>query len=239
MIYDLQLFAEEEETEEESQEETEEETQEEETEQEPEKEPEQEPEENEEEKEDKIPLAKYMEEKKKRQAYEKRLSSIEEEQEKTRLKESFLDRGYFQDEAERLADERIKSKAELDQIKDKQIDYEISDLSKTDSFYSDALSWKDEIKQKMKKLNIPAEEAYMLLRGKTRVHEIKTQSEQLNLAKRREAEGKRVENAEPGPAKDKYKLDETDRKALNQLQKAQPDAGWTAEKYWKMMKQQE
>ena len=90
----------------------------------------------------------------------------------------------------------------------------------------------------MKKKDLTAEEAYNVLRGKQRQRELKEDGEQKDLAKRR-SQGTRQKS--PGPAaslnpKNPYPLDDVDKKALKSLQKAQPSANWTVEKYYKMMK---
>ena len=65
------------------------------------------------------------------------------------------------------------------------------------------------------------------------IKEEQTQQEQRNLLRRGSAEQKHVENAAAAPVKAGPKLNATDKRALQGLQKHQPKAGWTAEKYWK------
>lgn len=185
---------------------------------------------------DHVPLSKYMEEKRRRQDLEKVLSQQEAEREKYRLTGEYMERGYPEAEAQHLAQKDVSQKQELSELKERQWNYDIKDLAKSDVFFADAEAYKDEIKGKMRDLKIGAEEAYMLLRGRARTLEMKTEIEQSNLAKRQKAEGKKTVNAAPSAPKNPYALDETDQKALARLRRADPEGKWTAEKYHKLMK---
>lgn len=242
---DLQLFGEEEkpeeqveqpeveteevENQEEVLEETPEETQE-------EKLPEEEAKSKPEPKQDSVPLAKYLAEKKKRQEYEKVLAQQAAEKEKMQLVQQLIERGWPEYEAAIQAEEKIKQKQESEQLKSKLLDLDIKELAGSDPFYADAYSFKDDIKAKMRELGVSAEEAYMLLRGRVRTREIQLENEQRAAARRKETAPKRIDTAPPTPPKSPYKLDDDDKKALAKLQEVQPDAGWTVEKYWKLMK---
>lgn len=185
---------------------------------------------------DHVPLSKYMEEKKRRQDLERVISQQEAEREKYRLIGEYIERGYPEAEAQHLAQKDVGQKQELSELKERQWNYDIKDLAKSDVFFADAEAYRDEIKGKMRDLKIGAEEAYMLLRGRARTLEMKTEIEQNNLAKRQKAEGKKAVNAAPSAPKNPYALDETDQKALARLRRADPEGKWTAEKYHKLMK---
>lgn len=236
----LQLFAEEEEPAEEPEEEvkepeeapeepTEEPTEEEPLEEEPAKEPSK----------DTIPLAKYMEERKRRQQLERMLADQEAEREKLKAVQEYIERGYPEYEAQNLAQRDIEQKREIEELRNWRLEESIKELSRSDPFFSDAEAFKDEIKTKMKELKCDAATAYMTIRGPARMKEYQTEQEQRNLVKRRTVEGKKVTNATPTPIKSEFELDEYDKKALAGLQKLMPDAGWTAKKYFELMKKKE
>lgn len=182
---------------------------------------------------DNVPLAKYMAEKKKRQEMERILTQQWGEAEKAKLAQELINVGYPEHEAIRQAEEKIQLKHELAELRAGQLDNKIRDLAASDSFYADATSFKSELRDIMTSKNVDAEEAYMLLRGKSRIREVALQNEQRQLAKKKE---KRVESASPAPSKNPYPLDVDDKKALAGLQKSQPDSGWTAKKYYELMK---
>jgi len=185
---------------------------------------------------DHVPLSKYMEEKKRRQEAEKIISQQEAEREKYRLTGEYIERGYPETEAQHLASKDVSQKQKIDALEERQFDYDIKDLAKGDTFFADAETYKAEIKGKMRDLKIGPEDAYMLLRGRARTLEMKTEIEQSNLAKRQKAEGKKTVNAAPSAPKNPYALDADDQKALVRLRRADPEGKWTAEKYHKLMK---
>ena len=200
---------------------------------------EEEPVEEEPQKRDYVPLAKYMAEKKRRQELERFFAQQQLEREKWEYENELIARGWPKEEAQRQTEQEFRWRMELGMLRNKQLDYEIRDLARSgDPFFADADSFKDELKQIMNEKRVGAEEAYMLLRGKQRLREMQLAEEQKRLAKRKEAGMKKVDTAAPGKMQTKYKLDEADRKALAELQKAQPEAGWTIEKYWKLMKKE-
>ena len=57
--------------------------------------------------------------------------------------------------------------------------------------------------------------------------------EQKQALERRKVEGKKVSTSSASSPKNPYPLDEADTKALEGLQKMQPDRNWTAEKFYK------
>lgn len=183
-----------------------------------------------------VPLSKYMEEKKRRQELERVLSQQEAEGEKLRLTNEYIERGYPEAEAQHLANKDVSTKQEISELKELQYDYNIKELAKSDVFFADAETYKAEIKEKMHSLKVGAEEAYMLLRGRTRTREMQTELEQSNLAKRQKAEGKKVASAAPSAPKTPFPLDADDQKALARLRRIDPEGKWTAEKYHKLMK---
>jgi hypothetical protein len=186
---------------------------------------------------DTVPLAKYVAERKKRQEYEKILAQQEAEREKAKLVEELVNRGWPEYEAELQAAEKIRQSREAKEIKDRLLDFEIKELARNDPFFADAVAYAAAIKEKMQQWDCDAETAYMAIRGKARTKEMQLQKEQLALAQRRSSPAKKVENAAPEKPRSPYKLDEADKKALAELRKAQPEANWTIEKYWKMMKE--
>src|SRR5690606_22965790 len=147
--------------------------------------------------------------------------------------ERYVQRGYPEPEARNLAEEKVRQEQELSSVRDMKYDMEIRDLTK-DTFFADADTFKSELKEKMKSLNIGAEEAYMMVRGRARAQEIKLETEQRAAVKKKT---KKPAGAKPSPVTSPYKLDEHDKKALAELQKAQPETGWTVEKYHKLMKE--
>lgn len=183
-----------------------------------------------------VPLSKYISERKRRQEAERVLTGQQIERDRMKLVQQLIDRGWPEDEAQVQAQEKINQWLEIERLKDKQLDYDIRELATADEFYSDAASYKDAIKEKMRAYNVDAKEAYMLIRGRSRMRELQLQNEQRMAAKRSKIKTKKVENAKPLPVSAPYKLDDYDKKALAELQKAQPEAGWNAEKYFKTMK---
>ena len=201
-------------------------------------------------KEDKVPLATLLEEKKRRKDLERQLREFKEKQldadvvlTKTQLKQKYVAKGVDEELAEAFAEEfaSLKSevrKASFKELEDTTIDDDIKELSK-DGFFADAMTYKREIQDavksfKAKGIDLDVEDAYFKVRGKSRLNEYRTEIEQKALLNRRNAEEKGTPSAKPSAPKDPYPLDENDKKALAGLQKAQPDVGWTAEKYYKM-----
>lgn len=204
---------------------------------EPGEEPEDEPEEDRpKSKSESVPLPKYMSERKRRQELEKVLADQQAERDRINLVQQLIERGWPEYEAQVQAQEKISQRQEIERLKDKQLDFDIRELAASDEFYSDAASYKDDIKEKMRLYNVDVREAYMLIRGRSRMRELQVQNEQRAAAKRTKTKTKKVENAKSMPVSTPYKLDDYDKKALAELQKAQPEAGWSVEKYFKMMK---
>jgi hypothetical protein len=182
-----------------------------------------------------VPLNKYMAEKRKRQELERMLSQQEADRKELSTVQQYLERGYPEFEAKNLAKRDVTNDRELESLKSRFQDTEVRDLARSGDFYSDAETFTDEIKDKMKTLNISAKDAYMLIRGETRTHEVQTKKEQRSAAQRK-ANSKAPATAQSTAPKTAYKLDDDDKKALTALQRMNPDAGWSVEKYYKLMK---
>ncbi len=226
----------EEETEAETTETQETETQEETTEQETTEEEQESTEETKSQKSESVPLSKYMQEKKRRQDLEKQLATDRAEREKLRLKDDLVNRGWPEYEAELQATEKVRQQENERKLQDKLTDMEIKDLVRSDSFYADAETFKDDLKEKMLELNCDAETAYMLVRGKSRTREMQVEREATSQARKQSAAAKKTVTAASSQPKNPYPFDDHDKKALAGLQEAQPDAKWTVEKYYKMIK---
>jgi hypothetical protein len=199
-----------------------------------------------------VPEATFLEEKKKRKELERRLREFEEKNvdkdvaiDKANIKKKYVDKGYDEDLAETIAEDMANLRAEFrksrfSDLDDSTIDDDLKELAR-DNFFKDASVYKKEIstaisEAKKKGIELSAEDAYFKVRGKTRLKEYQTEIEQLALLKRKETEEKEIPQSSPKSPKDPYPLDEADKKALEGLQKAMPSAGWTPEKYFKLMK---
>jgi len=189
-------------------------------------------------------LAKYMKEKKARQELERtaNLEKEEREREKARLEliDDYVKQGYPQPTAEFHANKVIEQDREIKEtqakLQDKLVNMEIKDLARSDPFYADAESFKDEIKGLMKTKELDAEQAYMMIRGKARTKEMQIEQQQTAQAKRTKAVSRKVVNATAPAAKNPYPLDADDKKALKGLQDMFPEEKWNAAKYWKYHK---
>jgi hypothetical protein len=188
-----------------------------------------------------VPLAAHIETKRMLSDTKRRLAELERqrnldlaERAQTDIARKLEDLGYTPEAAKAEAEERYQSKRKLDQIEQRLLNSEILELSKSNEVYADAMTYKDDIRAKMQELDVDAEQAYLLVRGSSRMKEIATATEQRALAKRGATSDKRVESSSATSVKTPYNLSATDRKALKGLQEAQPDMGWTAEKYHKL-----
>ncbi len=188
---------------------------------------------------DYVPLSKYMEERKRRQQLERERELDKAERAKGEIAKRFLDMGYSEEQAKAEAEDRYAQQRRVDEVEKRLALAEIRDLSKQGSLYAGADKYTDEIYQAMKQYGIDARKAYFLVCDPDNIaatlKEEQTQQEQRNLLKRREAEEKKVETAAPEKTETRWKLDDDDRKALRELQRAQPDKGWTEEEYAKVM----
>lgn len=188
---------------------------------------------------DSVPISVYLSEKERRKKAEQQLNLLYETSERESIKKQWLSDGYDEKFAEAMA--LIQSDLALQKRKSKSeiLDDEILSLAKSDPFFEDAEAYKSDIAALMESKGVSAENAYMILRGRARTREIREDVEQLRLA------NKRVEPVAPtepvtissGAPQNPYPLDANDHKALEALQKSQPWAQWTAEKYYKTMKE--
>jgi hypothetical protein len=196
---------------------------------------------------DRVPLGRFLEEKKRRKELERLLRENEEKhqsyQDKERvdkIRESVISKGYDEGVADLMADmfnEITKTMPKVDRV-EQEILQDIQDYADENP---EVLKHKKEIVEKIKKYrkvdpDFGIEQALSLIKpSKVRYNEVKTDIEQKNAIARRNNENRKVATSTGSPQKEKYPLAEADRKALEGLQKAQPDKGWTAEKLWKRM----
>lgn len=196
---------------------------------------------------DRVPLGRFLEEKKRRKELERQLRENEEKhqsyQEKERadkIRDLVLNKGYDEGVAELMADmfnEITKTMPKVDRV-EQEILEDIQDYADENP---EILKHKKEIVEKIKKYrkvdpDFGIEQALSLIKpSKIRYNEVKTDIEQKNAIARRNNENRKVATSTSTSQKEKYPLAEADRKALEGLQKAQPDKGWTAEKLWKRM----
>jgi hypothetical protein len=185
---------------------------------------------------DSVPLSKYLEEKSKRKTYEKKLKEQEDSGIQAQLIEKWENQGFDRDTAIQYAGVEYNQYVIQQKLSKLEAENEIADLSKKDGFYADAVSYKKEIHKLMQAKNLNAEEAYNVLRGKQRQLELKDDTEQKELYKRRGKNTAKLSSSASINPKNPYPLDDTDKKALLGLQKSQPNASWNPEKYYKMMK---
>ncbi len=186
-----------------------------------------------EEKSDTVPLKKYMEEKKRRQDFERQVRDFKAAQERTEQENKYVQDGVDPQVAKHFAEHDAK----LAKIEEMRIAGEIKELSQKD-LYSDAKDHIDEIKKAMQTYGVPANQAYMMTQwNDLKAKEFAEKQAQLALYDKDETTEKEVETGPSGIAKQKTypSWDKEDDKALHELQKAQPDAGWTKESYYKMM----
>ncbi len=156
-----------------------------------------------------VPLAKFMDEKKKRKELERILQEKQtlEEQQNRKVQEyqTFVQRGYPEQEAWNLANDKVNREFEdrkaREKYESKLFDLEIKDLVKNDAFYSDAESFKDEIKEKMRKLDCSMQDAYMLVRGPSRAREYQMQQEQRAKAQQAQSKTRKLETPSATPLK--------------------------------------
>lgn len=166
-------------------------------------------------------------------------------------KQKYLSMGYNEELAEELAKDlaevrglATKSKAKNDiEIA---ILEDIADMSK-DPLYEGIEEYEDAILKKVtearrKGFDLEIEDAYFMVskyQKRTKAKEKRVNDSQREVIERKQVNGTSTTNVPTsgGSApKVKYNLDAHDKKALAGLQKAQPDAKWTAEKYYNMMK---
>ena len=191
-----------------------------------------------------VPLGKFLEEKKRRRELEKQVrefqdknSSQESLDKLEKIKNLAKSKGYDDDFADLMAEvskEMLSSVTKVDR-EEREILEDIQDLSEE---YPEAVKYKKEIVEKIKKYrkvdpDFGVEDALNLIKpSKIRTNELKTDIEQKQAIARRNVESKKVANSTSSAPNNPYPLDEADKKALEGLQKAQPNSNWTVKKYW-------
>jgi hypothetical protein len=204
-----------------------------------------------EEKEETVPLSVFLKQKTEAKTLKKRLAEVESskydadiENQKTSLEQKLAENGIDENLKAVLSEQFANIRKELKSVKVPQDDFddEIDDLTKNE-MTSDAKTYKDAIVAKYKELkakgaDIDMETAYYMVRSpRLRMKEIIEEKEQKQALKRQEVETKpSTPQSAPSSPKSPYPLDEDDKKALKGLQYAQPNAGWTEERYFKIMK---
>jgi hypothetical protein len=206
---------------------------------------------------DSIPIATFLELKKKYKEirHERdslRVKSLDEES-KTFIeskKQKYLKMGYNEELATELANDLAEvrglasNKTQKNNI-ETAISEDIADLS-IDPLYKDIKEYEDEIIQKVsdakrKGYDLEVEDAYLMVskhKKKTKHKEQQLNDEQIEIIQRKQDRTTTTSNVATSSSantKSKFNLDAYDKKALSELQKAQPNAKWTAEKYYNMM----
>lgn len=199
---------------------------------------------------DTVPLATFLEQKKKSKALEKKIAQMEDAKfedsikaKKAQIKKKWLDREFDEATAEAIAEEMAAVYTEFGKAKTSKqealIDMEIEELS-DDSFYSDIKNHKQEIKSKIKSfkkagVDLTIQDAYLMIVGvTTKLKESKIDAEVKASVKNSTSTTSKSANVatSSGSSKSKYSLSREDAKNLRRLQKAQPDAKWDAKKYY-------
>ena len=186
---------------------------------------------------DTVPISVYLSEKEKRKKAEQQLTLLYETSEKESIRKQWLADGYDEKFAEAMALIQCDLALQKRKSKSDMLEDEIMSLAKSDSFYSDAAAYKLDIANLMETKGLSAEDAYMVVRGRSRTREVREDVEQLTLVNRRQDP---IVQNEPtsmtsGAPRNPYPLDANDNKALEMLQKSQPWASWTAEKYYNVV----
>jgi hypothetical protein len=196
-------------------------------------------------KEDRVPLNKFLDEKRKRRELEKQIRELqgknisnETKNKVNAIKDLVKQKGYDDDFADVLSEitSHILDSVPKSDREEQEILEDIQDFADENP---EVLKHKKEIIEKVKKYrkadpDFSVEDALNLIKpSKIRLSELKTDIEQKQAMARRNVENKKVANSSSSSVKDPYPLDEADRKALKGLQEAQPDKGWTAEKFYK------
>jgi hypothetical protein len=191
----------------------------------------------------------YRDEKQKRKELERRLrdledksNSFEDKERVDKIRGLVKERGYDDDVANLMGDlfnEITKTIPKVDRVEQEILD-DIEDYAEENP---EVLKFKKEIVEKVKRYrkvdpDFGVEHALNLIKPvKLRYGEIKTDIEQKQAIARKSVENKKVAVSSSSESpKNPYPLDEADKKALEGLQRAQPDKNWTAEKYFTRMK---
>lgn len=198
-----------------------------------------------------VPLATYLEIKSELKKLKSKVSDFEvsrQDEELVNKRKSLVtkyqNRGYDDDQANDLADDQMEIYTELANIRKTKvnsfIDEEIAELSQ-ESVFSDIKNYTDVIKKKINQakkagFDLSVKEAYLNTVGiETKLKELSIHNS-LKERKTGTISNDNVPTSNTGKPKEKFPLDRHDAKALAELQKAQPRANWTKEKYYNMMK---
>lgn len=207
-------------------------------------------------KKDKVSIKKFMKEKSKNRELRKRVQELEDRNLEIEEKETIedivtelADEGLDEAIARKLAKRLVGTSRGRDRDNkfESRIVEDLEDLAESDSLFDDALDYKIPIIKRIRTyktrgIDLDVEDAYMSVVGKDKI------KSKIKTADTREKSRKRLKNKREGVTKTKhaskdtksspvnYGLDADDRKALKELQRAQPDAKWTAKKYSIMMK---
>ena len=180
---------------------------------------------------DTVPLAKFLDVERQLKEYKRQARTDAFEREKISLERDYVERGYSEPEAQRLAKREIEDKIDREETRRRLMDFDVRDLARSGEFYSDAEAYKEQILDAMREKKVSAKEAYLLIRGETRVNELQTKKEQRDLIRKSE-EPKKPQNSSPAPMDSEFKdLNNDDRTVLKMLQKSFPDDGWTPQKF--------
>lgn len=210
---------------------------------------------DEEDKEETVPLKTYLELKNKYKITKKEYvdlkdKSLDEDLKayRDKIKSKYVKKGYDEELADLISEDFAEIKTSLNNNKSNYEDVildEIEELKK-DPLFSDADDYRNEIinkinETKKKGYDLDVEDAYILVsrQGRNRYKEKKVNDTQREVIKRKNKGTGKTNVATSGSSSTapKYVLDEHDKIALKQLQKMQPDAKWTQEKYFKTMKE--
>lgn len=206
-----------------------------------------------EEEEETVPLATYLELKKKYKEVRKVNAGYEEKAmgsdlasfKSTKLAE-YMNLGFTEGQAEKLVSDLLDAKKEIQKQKYSQFEQNIlEDIEDLQNEFEDIADYSGAIVDKIKELKraghvLDVADAYMLVkRNSTTRKDLRdrkvnnVQADIINKKKSLPPSNKTMTGQSSSP-KNKYPLDADDKKALAALQKMQPNSKWTAEKYYKM-----
>jgi hypothetical protein len=201
---------------------------------------------------DSVPLKTFLEMKNELKELKRKQAELEDTKvsESTRayrekMKQKWIDRGYDEEMAKAMADDLTEVVSTLhagaESNTDRLLKAEVDELSATDDF-NDIGSYKDRIVDTIKKgktagLEISVEQAYLMMAGKNKLKEIRNKETVINRINNTNKGTGEIPTGQGEKPDNRYQLDADDKKALAQLQKFQPDYGWTAKKYYESVKQ--
>lgn len=205
---------------------------------------------------DVVPLKTHLETKKQMKDLKRELAKLKETQYtneslayRDKVEKKYIEAGYEESLAKMIAEDlanvRDLATTKKQSYIEDSIDEDIQDLAGTDEYYSDAIDYANSIKAKIedfkkKGVELDVADAYALVvnpRQKARRNnDLDSQREILNNKKSGVTGGTNVPTASSSKPTTQYKLDADDKKALANLQRMQPGANWTPEKYYKLMK---